>query len=76
MRFSVYFWGAPGDTQDIVARSIFEKFGGKFIGAGTMLVGIAAGERDVEYEIPDHCLEDIKKEFKENAFDFRFEPIS
>lgn len=60
MRIQAYFFGAPGSDSDNNCRKIFEMFGGESIGSGTLLIGPSAGERDVEYEIPEHRAEECK----------------
>lgn len=42
---SAYFYGGPGDPLDKACRSIFETYGGKSVGTGTVLSGATAGER-------------------------------
>ena len=72
MRISAYFFGSPGDPMDKAARYTFESFGGKSIGAGTWLVGAAAGERDVEYDVPDDYVLETKAALRKQGF--RLEP--
>lgn len=64
MRISAYFFGGPGSDLDKACTAIFESHGGKFQGSGNMLVGTAAGERDVEYKVPrmkaDACKQALK----------------
>lgn len=48
-----YFTGARGGLLDKAAHAIFKNHGGEFVGAGTMLVGKSAGERDVQYDVPE-----------------------
>ena len=72
MRISAYFFGGPSSGLDKACCAIFKSHGGKSIGSGTMLVGVGAGERDVEYRVPkgkaDACKEALKKA------GFRLEP--
>lgn len=63
-----YFYGGPGDPLDKACRSIFESHGGKSIGAGTTLVGNAAGERDVQYDVPVERAEDCRSALKKAGF--------
>jgi hypothetical protein len=73
MRITAYFFGMPGEALDKACRSIFEEIDGvKFIGAGTMLIGAAAGERDVEYDVPDEHVKDCRAALKKAGF--RLEP--
>jgi hypothetical protein len=52
-RITAYFYGSPNSAMDRTCHHIFEQVGGKPLGAGTMLAGAAAGERDVEYDVPE-----------------------
>lgn len=65
MKLTAYFFGGPGDPMDKAARALFEGYGGREVGAGTMLVGPGKGERDVQYDIPegnaDNCRAALKK---------------
>ncbi len=73
MRISAYFFGGPGDPLDKACCSIFESAkGATSIGAGTTLVGPAAGERDVEYDIPDDHVKDVRSRLQKAGF--RLEP--
>lgn len=72
MRIRAYFYDGPGSTLDKMCRSIFEARGGRSIGAGTLLVGPTAGERDVEYDIPDNRADDCRTALKRAGF--RLEP--
>jgi hypothetical protein len=74
MRISAYFYGGPDDLLDKACRSIFEEHLGKFIGAGTMLVGNGAGERDVEYDVPTDESFKVRAALKKAGF--RLQPTS
>ena len=68
-----YFFGEPGGDFDKAANAIFEYHGGRHIGSGTMIAGAAAGERDVEYDIPDpRAAEACRAALKKAGF--RLEP--
>jgi hypothetical protein len=71
-RISAYFFGEPGGPLDMAAHSIFEERDGKYIGSGTILVGTGAGERDVQYDIPEYSAEDCRNALKKAGF--RLEP--
>ncbi len=74
MRVTAYFYGGPGDPLDRACRSIFEAVdGARSIGAGTMLVGNGAGERDVEYDVPADKADAVRVALKKAGF--RLEPI-
>lgn len=69
MRIIAYFYGGPGDPLDKACRSLFEAVdGARSIGAGTMLVGKGAGERDVEYDVPDDKADDVRAALKKAGF--------
>jgi hypothetical protein len=68
MRISAYFYGGPGESLDRAARAIFVQHDGKAIGAGTLMIGPSAGERDVEYEVPWDKAEDCQKALKKAGF--------
>jgi hypothetical protein len=61
---SVYFFGKPGSPKDEMVHSIFKIHGGVFRGCGTLL-GRAAPERDVHYEVPENRLEACRAALKE-----------
>ncbi len=67
-RVTAYFYGDPGDALDKACRSIFEERGGLPVGSGTMLLGPGAGERDVEYDVPDGRVEDCRTALKKAGF--------
>ena len=70
---SAYFYGAPGGHLDKACRSVFEACAGAIsIGAGTVMVGRAAGERDVQYMVPDEHVEQTRAALKKAGF--RLEP--
>jgi hypothetical protein len=60
---SAYFFGKPGSPKDEMVRSIFETHGGVFRGCGTLL-GRAAPERDVCYEVPEDRFEACRAALK------------
>lgn len=68
IRIFAYFYGGPGDPLDKACRSIFESHGGKSVGAGTTLVGNAAGERDVQYDVPVERAEACRVALKKAGF--------
>lgn len=68
MRISAYFFGAPGSDLDKACCAIFESHGGKMNGTGTMLTGVAAGERDVEYKVPTLKAKACKEALKRAGF--------
>ncbi len=72
MRISAYFFGAPGSDLDKACCAIFNSHGGKMLGSGNMLVGVAAGERDVEYKVPKSKADACKQALK--GAGFRLEP--
>lgn len=67
-----YFYGDPGDPLEKACKHIFEAHHGRYIGAGSWMVGPAKGECDVQYEIADDkeasCRDALKKA------GFRLEP--
>ena len=67
-----YFYGGPGDDLDKAANAIFKDHGGQHVGSGTMLVGAGAGERDVQYDIPEDRVESCRASLKKAGF--RLEP--
>jgi hypothetical protein len=70
---SAYFYGSPGSPLDRACQSIFASVeGAKHIGSGTMLVGNRAGERDVQYHIPDDKADEVRAALKKAGF--RLEP--
>jgi hypothetical protein len=70
---SAYFYGAPGSMLDKACHSFFESVdGAKYIGSGTVLVGNGAGERDVQYHIPDDKADEVRAALKKAGF--RLEP--
>ena len=62
---TAYLFDVPDGPRDKAAHAIFREHQGHFVGAGTMLVEPRAGERDVEYDIPDEhraaCAGALKK---------------
>ncbi len=72
---SAYFFGEPGGAHDKAATHIFETHGGHHIGSGTLLVGPSAGERDVQYDVPDDRLDDCKATLKKAGFQLGPTPI-
>lgn len=72
MRLSAFFYGDPGSDLDKACNHIFRNHDGTMIGAGSWLVGEAAGERDVEYEVPDDKVEACQTALKKAGF--RLEP--
>ncbi len=48
-----YHRDLPASPKDNECRAIFDKHGGKFVGAGTALAGVDAGVRDVQYRFDD-----------------------
>jgi hypothetical protein len=68
MRIAAYFYGYPGGPMDKAARSIFEARGGQSIGAGTVMAGPAAGERDIVYDVPDDCADECREALKRSGF--------
>ena len=74
-RISAYFNGEPGGALDKACKSLFEHCGGAiFLGAGTKMAGDGAGERDVEYYVPDLAAEDCRKRLR--AAGFRLQPTT
>jgi hypothetical protein len=73
MRISAYFFGRPGDAKDQACTRIFEFHNGREIGRGTMMLGPGAGERDVEYEVPDHLAQACQAELQ--VAGYRLEPV-
>lgn len=69
---SVYFYGEPGDGLDKAARAIFEAHGGLHLGSGTLVIGPTAGERDVQYDVPEARADACRRALKRAGF--RFEP--
>ena len=69
---SAYFNDLPGSALDKACRHIFEANGGKFVGAGTVLIGAAAGERDVQYDVDDTKVDTVRAALKKAGF--RLEP--
>lgn len=69
---SAYFYDHPGGGRDKACHWIFKQHGGKFIGSGTMMVGAAAGERDVQYHVPNLRATPCRKALK--AAGFRLQP--
>jgi len=63
-----FFYGEPHGFLEQACRAIFEAHDGKSIGAGTILVGPAAGENDVEYEIPVSEVSAVKRLLIEAGF--------
>lgn len=72
MMITVYFTGQPGGPHDRAATHIFENHGGEHIGSGNMMIGPRAGERDVQYEVPDDRAEACRTVLRNAGF--RFEP--
>lgn len=72
-KISAYFFDAPGSALDKACNAIFEKHGGRPVGSGTWLIGPGAGERDVEYDVPDAVSTDVVKADLVAA-GFRLEP--
>jgi hypothetical protein len=72
MRMSAYFYGAPGDPRDQACRAIFEQQGAKRLGAGTMMVGANAGERDQEWEVDGAKAEATRAALRRAGFRVRF----
>jgi hypothetical protein len=70
---SAYFFGKPGSPKDEMVRSIFETHGGVFRGCRTLL-GRAAPERDVRYEVPEHRFDACRAALKK--VDVRLKPGS
>jgi hypothetical protein len=68
MKISAYFFGGPGSDLDKACCAIFESHRGKSVGSGNMLTGIAAGERDVEYNVPKQNVEACKDALKRAGF--------
>jgi hypothetical protein len=64
-----YFNGDAGDPLDQKCHSIFVAYGGKLIGEGTHL-----GERDIEYEVPQHKADAVCAALKKAGF--RLKPTS
>lgn len=66
---SAYFYGSPGGYLDKACRSIFEASPGSIsIGAGTVMVGPSAGERDVQFMIWDDDVEQTRAALKKAGF--------
>jgi hypothetical protein len=69
MRIVAYFFDSPGSDLDKACRAIFEaREGARSIGSGTFLVGERAGERDVEYDVPDHLAAETQQALKDAGF--------
>jgi len=73
MRISAYFFGRPGDLKDKACSRIFEAHKGREIGRGTMIFGLRAGERDVEYDVPDELAQACRVELQ--VAGYRLEPV-
>ena len=65
---TAYFFGLPGSDQDKSCNAIFKNHAGKHMGSGTLLVGPSAGERDVQYDIPDDEVQNVRQALKEAGF--------
>lgn len=72
MDILAYFYGGPGDSLDKAARHIFAEYGGRSIGAGTVMLGHNVGERDVQYDVPEDRAEACRAALKKAGF--RLEP--
>lgn len=72
MVFAYFYTNEPGSNLEKACRSIFDARGGRYIGAGTWMVGPAKGERDVQYDIPGDRVEETKAALKKAGF--RLEP--
>jgi hypothetical protein len=48
-------------------HSIFEVYSGEFVGCGTFLA-VSEPERDVEYSVPDHLVEDCKSALRRAGY--------
>jgi len=59
MKMTAYFFDESNSLREKVATETFRDNGGEAIGQGTKMRGTEAGERDVQYEVPDirapHC---------------------
>jgi len=65
---SAFFYDHAGGGRDKACHWIFKNHGGKFIGAGTMMMGAAAGERDVQYHVPNHRARACRSALKDAGF--------
>ena len=65
---TAYFYGEPGGPLDLEARRIFEHYSGHAVGAGTVMVGVNVGERDVEYLVPEHEVERCRRALRDCGF--------
>lgn len=66
---SISFPGQPGDAKDELVQSIFKKFRGDIVGAGSFLG--KKPERDMQCHVPadkaSECVKELKKAGFKNA---------
>lgn len=65
---SCFFYDFAGGPRDKAAHWIFKNHGGRFVGGGTMLIGVRSGERDVQYLIPAHRARSCRKALVDAGF--------
>lgn len=65
---TAYFFGEPCGHLERACSHIFEARRGVYIGSGTCLIGGAAGERDVQYEVPDDLADECREALKVAGF--------
>jgi len=76
MNMTAFCYDEPGGIMDKVAKAIFEDAGGRSIGAGTMLVGDRAGERDIQYHVPDDKADHVKGVLEKAGFRVKMQPVA